>query len=240
MPRVTIPLEARVTEHDIDVQILHLAFDMKLGNTLVGQGEIGPYTYLRTDYLYLPITATCPRAALPYLLNPPPPQGRITVTLGLRGLLSYRHSYQAEDERSQGLDEPGVWHTESLGNQSIQELDVQVARSDWYEQVVAPLGIGGYLVTPLYLPYGVKTWEATLGHMNDAQREVAQGNPPGVFSGCRAAIDALPGNKTGIFDAMPAGKKRDAIDQLTKEIGNYIHSGMLFQIMAASRPAIFR
>jgi hypothetical protein len=30
-------------------------------------------------------------------------------------------------------------------------LEVQVARSDWFEQIVAQLGIGGYLITPLTL-----------------------------------------------------------------------------------------
>jgi len=32
------------------------------------------------------------------------------------------------------------------------ELDVQVARSDWYEQAVEKLAIGSYLITPVYLP----------------------------------------------------------------------------------------
>lgn len=225
LPRVTIPLEVRVTERDIQLHILRLAFDLKLGNMLVGQGEIGPNTYLRTDYQYLPVTATCPRDALPHLLNASPPQGRITLTLGLKGLMSYCHSFPDGDERAQGLGQPGVWHMESLGNQSVQELDLQVARSDWYEQVIAPLGIGGYLVTPLNLPYGVKTWDAALRHMDEALRSLVQGNPPGVFGACRAAVDALPGNKTGIFNAMPEGKKREAIDDLTKQIGKYIHSG---------------
>ena len=49
--------------------------------------------------------------------------------------------------------------------------------------------------------------------------------PFGVFGECRAAIDALPGDKTDIFAAMPEGKKRDAIDDLTKSVGKYIHSG---------------
>lgn len=87
------------------------------------------------------------------------------------------------------------------------------------------LGIGSYLITPLYLPYGVKTWQAPLGHMDEALRALVQGSPPGVFGACRAAIDALPGNKTDIFAAMPEGKKRDEINELTKSIGKYIHSG---------------
>jgi hypothetical protein len=31
------------------------------------------------------------------------------------------------------------------------ELDVQVARSDWYEQAVEKPAIGSYLITPVYL-----------------------------------------------------------------------------------------
>ncbi len=34
----------------------------------------------------------------------------------------------------------------------VMELDVQVARSDWYEQAVEKLAIGSYLITPVYLP----------------------------------------------------------------------------------------
>ena len=225
LPQITIPLEARVTDRGIEIEILRLAFDLKIGRTLVGQGEIGPYSYLRTDPTYLPATATCPQIALSQLINPEPPQGRITLTLVFRGLLRYRHSFPQGDGRAQGLAEPDTWHIESASAQNLTELDVQVARSDWYEQVVEQLNIGSYLITPLYLPYGVKNWESTLKHMNEALRALVQGNPPGVFGACRGAIDALPGNKTDIFAAIPEGKKRDAIDELTKSIGKYIHSG---------------
>ncbi|HLI50727.1 MAG TPA: hypothetical protein VKU87_02960 [Thermomicrobiaceae bacterium] len=225
LPQITIPLEARVTDRDIEIEILRLAFDLKIGNTLVGQGEFGPYSYLRTDPTYLQAAATCPQAALSQLTNPQPPQGRITLTLAFRGLLRYRHRFPQGDGRAQGLGEPDTWHIETIGNQSLVDLDVQVAQSDWYEQVVERLGVGSYLVTQLYLPYSVTSWEPTLKHINDALRAIVQGNPPAVFGACRAAIDALPGNKTDIFAAMPEGKKRDAIDELTKSIGKYIHSG---------------
>lgn len=35
MPRVTIPLEARVAEHRVELDILRLSFDLKLGNTVL-------------------------------------------------------------------------------------------------------------------------------------------------------------------------------------------------------------
>ena len=38
---ITIPLEARVTDRDIEIEILRLAFDLKIGRTLVGQGRSG-------------------------------------------------------------------------------------------------------------------------------------------------------------------------------------------------------
>jgi hypothetical protein len=225
MPQITVPLEARVTERDIEVEILRLVFNLKIGGTLVGQGEIGPYSYLRTTENYFPATATCPQAALPHLINLVPSQGRLTLALSFRGLLRYRHSYQPDDGRARGLGETDTWHIEPVGDSGIAELDVQVARSDWYEQVIEKLSIGSYLVTPLYLPYGVQTWAASLRHMDDALRALVQGNPPSVFGACRGAIDALPGDKIAIFEAMPEGKKRDAIDALTKSIGKYIHSG---------------
>jgi hypothetical protein len=71
--------------------------------------------------------------------------------------------------------------------------------------------------------------------MNAALRALVQGNPPGVFGECRAAIDALPGDKTDIFAAMPEGKKHDAIDDLMKSVGKDIHSGKhVVPIRAAS------
>ena len=40
---------------------------------------------------------------------------------------------------------------------------------------------------------------------------------------------------------MPQGKEREAIDELTKSIGKYIHSGRhVVPILAVSRPASFR
>lgn len=225
IPQVTIPLEARITEQSAEIEILRLAFALKIGQTLVGQGEIGPVQYLHTHENYLAAKATIPQAALPRLIDLVPTQGRLVLTLAFSGLLRYRHDYPEGDGRRQGLDEPGAWHIEPIGNTSLMELDVQVARSDWYEQVIEKLRLASYLVTPLYLPFGVPSWQATLGHMEQALRAIVTGNPPAAFGYCRAAIDALPGDKTNIFETMPEGKKRDAINELTKGVGKYIHSG---------------
>jgi hypothetical protein len=79
-------------------------------------------------------------------------RGRITRTLTLRELLRFQHSFTQGDGLAQDPAEAGARHVESLGNHNVMELDVQVARSDWYEQAVEKLAIGSYLITPVYLP----------------------------------------------------------------------------------------
>ena len=152
LPQITIPLEARVTERGIDVQILRLAFDLKIRNQLVGRGEIGAI-FLPTHQHELPVSdgdLCADRSAASE-----PSQGRITLTLAFKGLLRYRHYFPQGEGRAQGLGDPDTSHIEPIGNQGLMDLDVQVARSDWYEQVVERLGVSSYLITPLYLPYGL-------------------------------------------------------------------------------------
>lgn len=60
LPQLNIPLEARILTDGIEIQLLRLAYDLKLGTTVVGRGEIGPLTYLRTTEQYIPATATLP------------------------------------------------------------------------------------------------------------------------------------------------------------------------------------
>jgi hypothetical protein len=224
LPRVGIPLLARLLEPGIDIEVLRLAFDLKIGSVLVGQGEIGPLTQLRTDDTHITVWASCPQTALPFLLDPPPPQGRVGLTLVMTGLVRYRHQFQS-GPAANGLEAPDTWHLHSLTSGSVHDLDVSVARSDWHEQVVAKLGLGGSLVSVLPLPLGVAGWQRVLEHLAEAERALTQLDPPAVFGHCRAALDAIPGAKKDIFDAMTPGPKRDAIDELTLRIGQYIHSG---------------
>jgi hypothetical protein len=148
-----------------------------------------------------------------------------SLKLTLTGFVRVQHHYAPEDDEASGLGDPDVWQVFSISEGNIHELEIPVARSDWYDQVVAILELGRYLVTALQLPTKLPAWRATLGHLAQAERAVTVGDAPAVFGYCRAAIDALPGAKTEIFAAMPDGKKREAIDELTKQIGIYLHSG---------------
>jgi hypothetical protein len=80
MVRLGLPLEARLTDKLVKIQILRLPFDLTLGTTLIGQGEIGPLMHLRTDETPFTAWATCPQAALPCLLDPAPRPGPVNLS----------------------------------------------------------------------------------------------------------------------------------------------------------------
>jgi hypothetical protein len=226
LPRVGIPIEARIMQEGVEARVLRLAFDVSLGDVLIGRGELGPVGLRGTEEYPISAIAVCPREALPLLANPP--AGRINLVLTFRGLLQMKHRFDPTDERARGLMEPGQWDLVTVGdNNLLQQLTISAARSDWYDQIVEPLKLGSYLIASLALPDPdkVPSWRAALGHLASAQKSLTNGNPPAVFGFCRAALDSLPGAKKDIFKAMPEGKKREEIDQLTKAIGEYIHSG---------------
>lgn len=225
LPQISLPIEARLLLPNLQGEILRLSCDVRLGDVLIGRGELGPITGLNTDEYPISVAVTCSTEALAMLIDPPP--GRVNITLDFAGLLRIRH--QATDSATtwRGVEQPDVWHLLTAGNNQLYRLDVSFARSDWYEQVVERLGLGGYLIAKLALPAPgtVPSWDAARNHLEEARRALTSGAPPATFGRCRAAIDALPGDKTKIFAAMPEGKKRDEIDALTRAIGKYIHSG---------------
>lgn len=228
VPQILLPLEARLTLPGTEGQILRLAVDASIGtvdsSVLVGRGEIGPLSHLGTDDYLFSATVACPHESLALLLDPPP--GSVKLVLRFAGLLRFRHHSREDDKDWRGVEEPDTWHILTVGD-NIHQLETSFARSDWYEQVVEPMKLGRYLIAPLRLPdpSRVTSWNAALGHLDEARRALTAANAPAVFGRCRAAVDALPGDKTKIFEAMPEGKKRDEIDALTKAIGKYIHSG---------------
>ncbi|WP_194924128.1 hypothetical protein [Catenulispora pinisilvae] len=223
LPRISLFVEARLKDAQFKTEIIQLSFDAYLGDVLVGQGAVGPVTYLTTDGQQVEAAFTCPRSALPLFLDPPP--GRVELKLRFSGLLRYQHEFTGA--RAEGLEAAGVWHQWPISNNLVHELTVSIARSDWYELVVAPLKLGGYLIASLNLPdpTEVPAWTAALDHLESARRALTTGDAPAVFGYCRAAIDALPGAKKNIFDNMAVGKKREAIDALTLSLGTYLHSG---------------
>lgn len=224
LPRLNIPLEARLTDQDIEVDILRFLFDLKLGNVVIGQGEIGSITHVSTSERYFTAVATCPREALPYLFNPQPSQGRLTLELDLGGLVRYRHQLPEGDERAYGLGDAGVWHIESIGEKGTHHRGFRsraaIGSSKWSPSSVSAATWSHRCpaVWPTRLEVHARSPRpGGAGHYSDGPASSVRPLPGGARRGARS--------KQNIFDTMPEGKKRDAINELTKRTGEYIHSG---------------
>jgi hypothetical protein len=191
-----------------------------MNGVLIGHGEIGHTSCGFYDQQVSGSVLVGP-AALPALVDPPG-TGRVPLTVKVSGLIRFRHTLPEDGQ----LPPAREWMLVGLEGQ-LYELSLPMARSDWYEQVVSRIELVQQLNVRLHLPNPerVPTWAAALEHLAEAEKALTVGDSAAVFGRCRAALDALPGAKTAIFDSMAVGPRREAIDELTKAIGKHHHTG---------------
>lgn len=67
-------------------------------------------------------------------------------------------------------------------------------------------------------------WRNALTHVTNAEKAFALGDDAAVFRHLRGALDALPGAKQHIFDALPE-PKRERINSLARDVGQFLHLG---------------
>ena len=99
--------------------------------------ECRPVRSCQADLKRIRNAANCPRSTpeSPHdMLNPEPPTRPHHPHAGPEGCAALPAQLAAEHEYARGLGEPDVWRLELIGASSTMDLDVQVARSDWYEK----------------------------------------------------------------------------------------------------------
>ena len=123
--------------------------------------------------------------------------------------------------------EPGTWTPFRVSGGGLTRL--QLPRSDWYQQVLAPTRNEQYLHLEIALPGDhpalVTEWNKAMSHLQRAEKAYAAGDDPGVFQYLRAWLDALPGAKKNILDSISNDKKRRDLDNLLAKAGAYLHNG---------------
>lgn len=106
---------------------------------------------------------------------------------------------------------------------------LQVSRAEWYERVIAPTRNEQYRYLEIALPKDDKAlddeWMSAVNHLVQAEQAYAAGDDPAVFTYLRGALDALPGSKKNILDGISEAKKREDLDALLKQAGEFLHNG---------------
>lgn len=220
LPRLSFLFNARTPRERMAVEIHVMRGQLVVQNEVLGEGLLTGIHLNNHDYqvtLEVPVN----RQALEFLDGIA--QDRIDVALQLSGWL--RGCDDNEDgRRFANQPAPGEWVFQRFGD-SVTTLPFQIARSDWFTQVLAPLGTVDYVPVEIAVPRADHPLRQAANHLNEAEQALREGRDPLVFSYCRAAIDALPGAKKEIFDGLPNQREAKALDALLLEAGNYFHLG---------------
>jgi hypothetical protein len=121
--------------------------------------------------------------------------------------------------------EPGQWADVELRETAV---GLNMAVSDWYNQVLQPIGTYRYAMYAVALP---KVQEAgsfanAVRLLLKADEAYARGDDVSVFANCKGAWEALPGAPKAIFEQIiEEAKKKSALDQVALQTVNYINHG---------------
>lgn len=145
-PRIAFLIRARTPRERMTVQL------PVLRGEILGQGLLtGSYIYSSDAQLTLevPVSPAC----LEYL-DRSVIGSRIDVTLRLSGWLRGRDD-NTDGRRFANSPEAGEWIFQGFGEGRQTDLTFQVARSDWFSQVLEPIGTLNYICTEIALPRGL-------------------------------------------------------------------------------------
>ena len=222
VPRLAFTMNARTVRQNMSVQIHFLRAELVLGGERLGLDTLTG-EYLSPGDTQLTVEIPVDRATLEYL-DQMAVDGQVTPSLRLSGWL---RGQDRNDDLPQYVSRPGPgeWVFERFGHAAQTELQYRIARSDWFAQVLEPLGTVDYFFTEIPVPRGDDPLRQSVAHLRTAERAYREGNDPQVFSACRAVIDSLPGAKTEVFAGLEFGREREALDGVLRSAGVYFHLG---------------
>lgn len=203
--------------------LLNLRVHLQCGNERLGDGTlIGPlitHTSETAETIEIPTTHRMIQHVTDSLGTAP----AIDLAVRWSGLVRLNFSPNAQ-KRYASDPEPGQSIETQVRNSG--PMNFQIARSDWFSKVLTQTRQEDYLYLEIAIPRGqiASAWQNSLALLAKAEEAYAKGDDASAFLHLRGIIDALPGAKKHIFDAIPE-PKRGTVDQLLKAFGDYLHAG---------------
>lgn len=132
----------------------------------------------------------------------------------------------ASNQRPQGQIQPS-WQNLSFGVDEPIELVAPISRSDWFKEILEPIGFDDFVLAEISIPRaaGRTDWESALAHLGKAEELYTKGDDPEVLARCYSALRALPGAPTETVSGVPNRSKREAVDKLIQKLSAYYHLG---------------
>jgi hypothetical protein len=221
-PRLVFEIFFRTPRERMSSQVQIMRAKLIAGGETLGDGVLTGVNVAHGEYpasVEIPVT----RAALDHF-STLVSGDKVDLALQLSGWLRARDDNE-DAPRFASSPEPGKWQFVDFGVGRQTELRIQVARSDWYSQVLQPIGSTKYVPIEVAIPAGDLTLKPASNHLEEAERAYAEGDDPNVFARCRAATESLPGATKKIFASLPDPSESKALDELLLRANDYFHRG---------------
>ncbi|HEX9776001.1 MAG TPA: hypothetical protein VGB83_10540 [Actinomycetota bacterium] len=226
LPRLQFDLEVQAIHRDGIgwVYLPHLNARLAFDGEILGLGTLrcdhpvpARSGYERQAACEIPIT----REALRFV-NDAISGSRVDLTLSLDGAY---YTSSADPSGSTPDFPKDEWERHPLIGKA--DLRIQVARSDWFTDVVQPIRVEQYIPSEIRLPKEGRDSPVgkALKHLKEAEAAFHKGDDASVFQRCYGALEALPGAKQNIFNGVIDATKRNALDDMTKHVVSFLHSG---------------
>jgi len=222
LPRLHVVLQGKTPSDAMVCDELHLHGSLKLGPRVLGVGSVSRANLGSVQQLIEVVVPLGPPAMGALIAHPVP--DTVELALDFSGTMTAHHT---GEKPVLGFHLPMEAHERRTVPVQINDLRLQIPRSDWYVKVLQPTGIAEYILMEVRVPLGdigqKQRKAATL--VAEADRCLASGDAPGAFFRCRAAMETLAGFPAQIYDGVPDTLKRARINALAKAIGEYLHAG---------------
>jgi hypothetical protein len=213
-----INLFLKIETEDHQMRIPSLFVELWSGGELIGDGYVSGAT-LRKYARQAQVSVRTSHRAIEWVTHRLGRESSVSLELRLSGAIQFR-----PDANTGGVTES--WVDDELARTGVGH-QITISRSDWFEHVLKPVRHTDFIYLEVATPHGPakEQWNEAIQLLNDAERAYALGDDVSVFANLRGCLESLPGAKTAIFDSVADPGKRKAIDSLTKELVNYLHTG---------------
>lgn len=223
-PRLYLSFSMRTPTERIRTTLKVVQVDLMWNDELLGSGTIIEESFGEHDrpcHVELPTSRRLIQDVTDRLAT----QTAIGFQVRFKGSAEVIWEPGENDQRFVGEPAPGVPTVVRL-EMSQNHSPFSISRSDWYTRVVSRLGDTDYIPLELLIPRGAtgNDWRAVVQNLQNAERAFALGDDPSVFNHLRGALDAMPGAKLNIFDALD-GPKRTEVNKLVTALGQFLHTG---------------
>ncbi len=227
-PRLNLQLKQRPSPV-ADVELLDVVLRLEFRQEVIGETRLVGESMVAGGYNNLEVSTT--HRLLRYVTDSLVANTSVvSLEVWLRGRGRVRmDAARAQAGRVQMASDPplGEWTDITIGSGSPETI--QISRSEWFERVLSPIRDDSYVYLELALPTVpdelAPEWGNAVGLLHDADRAYATGDDAAVFVYLRGALDALPGAKKRIVEAVADESKREALDALLKQAGVFLHRG---------------